>query len=118
MKKVLFIALMLIGMTTTAQSINGIELKDIDQEFVQILGTAKGLGGNKVTITINFGQVNKAFSSKDDGHIIGNDGKKVVFNSMIDALNFMHGQGYEYVDSNAVTIGGSNVFHFLLRKIR
>ena len=87
-------------------------------EFVQILGRAKRMNPNKVAITINFGQESKFWSSKDDGFIVDSDGKKHVFYTMIDALNYMHSHGYEYVDSNVVATGQQNVYQYLLRKVK
>jgi len=43
------------------------------------------------------------------------NGKKKKFNTMIDALNFMHSMGYEYVDAYAITLGNQNVYHSILR---
>ena len=43
-------------------------------------------------------------------------GKKVEFNSMIDALNFMTTNGYVFEQAYTVTIGQSNVYHFLMSK--
>ena len=118
MKKVLLVlAIALFGFTANAQTIDGKSFDSLDQEFVQIVGMAK-LMSNKVKITINFGQENKIFSGKDDGTIYNKEGKKMVFNTMIDALNFMHSVGYEYEDSYALTVGNQNVLHYLLRKVR
>jgi len=35
---------------------------------------------------------------------------------MIDALNFMNDNGYDFESAYALTIGNQNVYHFLLRK--
>lgn len=115
MKKLIIIAVLMFGMTTTAQTVNGFTFEEIDQEFVQIVGTAK-LMSNRVNITINFGQENKVWNSKDDGIILDASGKKKKFNTMIDALNFMHSMGYDYVDAYAITLGNQNVYHYLLRR--
>ena len=100
-----------------AQSVNDILIKDIDVEYVQIVGTSK-LMSNKVNIEIDFGQENKFFSTKHDTMIKDSEGKKVVFQSMIDALNFMYANGYEFKDANAFTVGSQKVFHFMLKKIK
>ena len=47
--------------------------------------------------------------------MLDKDGKKLVFNSMIDALNFWNENGYEFIDANAMAVGNVNVYHYLLR---
>jgi hypothetical protein len=71
-----------------------------------------------VTIEIDFGQENKLFSSNKDTRIRDENGKNMIFNSMIDALNFMTKNGYEFVQAYAFAVGNQNVFHNLLRKKR
>lgn len=38
------------------------------------------------------------------------------FNSMIDALNYMGTQGWEFVQAYAITMGNTNVYHFLMKR--
>lgn len=82
--------------------------------YCELVGTSKLLS-NKVTVEIDFGQEMKFFSNnryKDPA-----TGKPAVFNSMIDALNFMGKAEWEFVQ--AYTIGSSQtgyVYHFLLKK--
>ncbi len=117
MKHILLILLIsLLGLSpVTSQTINDVPIKDIDVEYVQIVGTSK-LFSNKVTIEIDFGQVDKLFSSDKDTRVKDADGKNMVFNSMIDALNFMTKNGYEFVHAYAITVSNQNVYHYLLRK--
>jgi len=96
------------------QSVNNIPIKDIDVEYIQIVGTSKLLS-NKVTIEIDFGQVDKLFSAKDT-QVKDEFGKLLTFNSMIDALNFMSKNGYEFVNAYAITMSNQNVYHFLMKK--
>ena len=103
-----------ISFTAQSQSINGILLADIDVEYVQIVGTSKLLS-TKVTIELDFGQHNKFFSQKDS-QLVDPNGKKIVFYSMIDALNFMNNNGYNFVNAYAITVGNQNVYHYLLKK--
>jgi hypothetical protein len=117
MKKasLLTIFVMTFGISTIyAQTVNDIPIKEIDVEFVQIVGTSK-LFSNKLTIEIDFGQENKFWSQKDT-QVKDADGKKMVFNSMIDALNFMSKIGYNFINAHAITIGNQNVYHYLLQK--
>ena len=110
------IASILITLSTQAQTVNDIPLKDIDVEYVQIVGTSK-LMSTKLTIEIDFGQENKYWSNKDT-QILDENKKKVVFNSMVDALNYMTSHHYEFVQAYAVSEGSGkgSVYHYLLRK--
>ncbi|MEP4535279.1 MAG: hypothetical protein ABJ004_19445 [Cyclobacteriaceae bacterium] len=95
-------------------TVNGIPLSEINVEYVQIVGTAKFLS-SKVTIQIDFGQEDKFFSGVDTQILDGN-GRLLTLNSMIDALNFMSKNGYDYVDAYVITVGNQNVYHYLLKK--
>ncbi|MCX6234198.1 MAG: hypothetical protein NT175_05650 [Bacteroidetes bacterium] len=81
--------------------------------YCEIVGQSKMLS-NKVTIEIDFGQKTKFFENRKLKDPV--TGNPVVFNSMIDALNFMGKDGWEFVQ--AYLIGESNVYvyHFLLKK--
>lgn len=97
-----------------AQSVNGIPLKDIDVEYVRIVGTSQLLS-TKVSIELDFGQRNKLFNFKDT-QLMDENGKPLVLNSMIDALNFMSKNGYEFVQAYAIVIGNQSVYHYLMRR--
>lgn len=116
MKKVLLLAIALFTISfAKAQTVNGVPLKDIQVEYVQIVGTSKLLSP-KLTIEIDFGQVNSYWTNKDT-QMLDEKGKKIEFNSMIDALNFMSANGYDFVSSYAVSVSQSqNVYHYLLRR--
>jgi hypothetical protein len=98
-----------------SQTVNDIPIKDIDVDYVQIVGTSRLLS-NKLTIEIDFGQENKLFSSDKDTRVKDVNGKNMIFNSMIDALNFMTKNGYEFVQAYAFAVSNQNVYHYLLRK--
>ena len=110
------IAAFLVFNTANSQTVNDIPIKDIDVDYAQIVGTSRFLS-NKVTIEIDFGQENKLFSSDKDTRIRDVNGKNMVFNSMVDALNFMTKNGFEFVQAYAFNTGNNqNVYHYLLRK--
>ena len=116
MKKITYIILFVFSISTYSQSINGVPFSDIDSEYIEIVGTAKILS-SKVTVNIDFGQSTKLFgSSKKQFSILDKDNKKVEFNSMIDALNFMTKNGYKFEQAYVVTTGNSNTYHYLMRK--
>lgn len=114
MKKILIILAILLPCFMYAQTVNDVPLKDIDVEYVRIVGSAKLLS-TKVTIQIDFGQHDKLFKSKDT-QIRDENGKLLTLNSMVDALNFMSKYGYEFEDAYAISVGGTNVYHYLMRK--
>ncbi len=96
-------------------SINGYPMKDINVEYARIVGTSKFLSA-KITIQIDFGQDRTYFTQSRDTQLTDGNGKKIIFTSMIDALNFMNGHGYEFLQAYAITVGNQNVYHYLLRK--
>lgn len=115
MKQLAFLALIVMsGLTIKAQTVNDIPIKDIDVEYVQIVGTSK-LFSTKLTIQIDFGQRTKFFSSGKETIVKDEDGKALDFNSMIDALNFMSKNGFEFVNAYVISVGNQNVYHYLLR---
>lgn len=117
MKKIFAITfcLTLFGLSNSySQTVNDIPIKDIDVDYIQIVGTSKMMS-NKLTIQLDFGQENKFFSSKDT-QVKDENGKLLVFNSMIDALNFLSTNGYEFIDAYAITVGNQNVFHYMLKR--
>ena len=114
--KFLLIVTFFIGSHFFAQSqtVNGKPISEIDVEYVQIVGTAKLLI-TKVSINIDFGQENKLFNAKDT-QVRDKEGNLKTFNSMIDALNFMSGNGYDFVEAYVITVANQNVYHYLLKK--
>lgn len=79
--------------------------------YCEIVGTSK-LMSNKCTIVLDFGQFNK-FAS--DQRLIDDDGKVIVFNSMVDAMNWMGKDGWEFLQAYVITGAYGNVYHWLLK---
>jgi hypothetical protein len=114
-KHLLIITFLVASITSAfSQSVNGKPISEIEAEYIQIVGVAKFLS-TKVTIQIDFGQENKVFSAKDT-QVVDEDGKWLTLNSMIDALNFMSKNGYEFVDAYVITVANQNVYHYMLKK--
>lgn len=117
MKKVLtaflLFTVLCIG-TGFGQSVNGIPLKDIDVDYVRIVGTSNW-SGTKVNIDIDFGQKQKLWSN-DDTKLLDSASNPIKLNSMIDALNFMCKNGYEFLTAYVVTSNNQNVYNYLLRR--
>ena len=117
MKKTFFclLALFYFGLPEVkSQTVNDIPIKDIDVQYIQIVGRSFN-SGRAFDIEIDFGQVTKLFSSKET-RVKDENGKPVKFNSMIDALNLFCKNGYKfvtaYVDSNA----DQPIYYYLLEK--
>ena len=114
MKK-LTLLILLVSAGMFSQTINDVPVKDIDVEFIQILGYGK-LFSKKVTIQIDFGQDTQFFDMKQEMLVKNAEGENIKFNSMIDALNFMSSHGYEFVQAYAFAVGNQNVYHYLMKK--
>ncbi len=98
----------------SAASINGILLRQLKVDYIQILGYSKILS-NKINIQVDYGQGNNIWDGTDTRLVSGN-GKIMTLNSMIDALNFFSINGFEFVQAYAFSVNGENVYHYLLRK--
>jgi len=109
MKKLLIAALLLCAPIAYCQTVNDVPLKDINVEYVQIVGTSKMMS-TKLNIQLDFGQRTKYFSGGKEQMVKDADGNK------LDALNFMGENGYEFVSAYAAEFSGQNVYHYLLRK--
>ncbi len=101
--------------STFSQTVNGIAIKDIDVEYIEIVGTTRFLS-DKVNVEIDFGQDTQFFGSTKQTEIKDKKGEKIKFNSMIDALNFMSKNGYQFVQAYALVKDSQNIYHYLMRK--
>ena len=89
-------------------------ISQIETEYIQIMATTK-LVSTKVTVDIDFGQRNKAFALKDT-EIRDENNQVVNFNSIIDALNFMSANGYEFVQAYTVNVTNTVVYYYVMRR--
>ncbi len=92
-----------------AQTINGIPLDSLNAKYIR--ASFSGTGLNKVHIFIDYGQRRDLSFSAREYQLRGDDGKRLILNSVIDALNFLNGYGYELVE-----IYGLENDQFILRK--
>ncbi len=109
MKKLLvFLGLILLSIGVYAQK---------NPRFVYCIidGNSK-IMSNKITIRIDFGDNMSNFSDNRMRDV--KTGKPMVFNSMVDALNFMGKQGWEFVQTYAdINSGTTTGYHFLMKKL-
>lgn len=114
MKKLMITVVLLCAMFNVfSQTVGDTPIKDIETTYIQIVGTQKMLA-NKVVIQIDFGQKASIYNDKT---IKDENGKDVIFNSMIDALNFFYDSGYEFINAYSITANNQNVYNYILKKI-
>lgn len=115
MKKLLVLSFILfLACEVFSQDQKGIQ-DTTKYSYCQIVGTSRFLS-NRVTIEIDFGQLRSIW--EDNRLKDPKTGERIVFNSMIDALNYMGKLGWEFVQAYAFWTGGNsgNVYHYLLKK--
>ena len=113
MKKFFLVAILaLIGFSANSQVIvNDVNINELDIKYVELVGQAK-LNPTKIKVIVDYGQ---KFSFKSQA-IRGVQGEKAAFNSMIDALNFMEANGWEFVSNYVVKNGETVTTRYILRK--
>jgi len=98
---------------TQAQEQVELNKKDAKEEYCMILATSKLLS-TKLTIQVDFGQEWSFW--KDKRSLKDETGKRIEFNSVIDALNYMAADGWEFVNAYAITVGQQNVYHYVMKR--
>lgn len=117
MQKILvlvFSSLFSVVFSLQAQSIDGVALEEIESTYIQLTGRGR-LFSNTIRVEVDFGQ-DRSRGRVNDSQIIDQNGNVVLFNSMVDALNFFDRLGYEYVDSEHIS--EDSPIQYLLRKKR
>jgi len=90
------------------------------QAYCEIVGTGN-LTGTKVKIEIDFGQKVSWTGQKNQRTLVDEQGKKMEFNSMMDAVNYLAQYGWTLHSTYAITeskgMGGNgSVYHYILTK--
>ncbi|RWX00515.1 hypothetical protein [Flavobacterium cerinum] len=80
-------------------------------KYCLLMATSKFLSPD-VDLEIDYGQDATYF---EDKKIRDRNGKKILFNSVIDALNYMSSIGWEFVNAYVITVGNQNVYHYLMK---
>ena len=116
MKKILIAALLLLSISIQ-NSVFGQTAQASKYGYCELVGTQKLLS-TKITITIDYGQDKGGVFSAIDSRVKDEQSGKVkAFNSMVDALNSMGVDGWEFVQ--AYITGDASmgyVYHWLLKK--
>ena len=90
--------------------VNSVDINAIKEvHYVQLLGV---LENKKMIIEVDYGQ---QLSDKDQV-ITSADGKPHHFESMVDALNFMYENGWEFLNAYEIKSADGDIYHFLLKK--
>lgn len=84
------------------------------EQYCELLAFSKLLS-RKVTVQMDFGQQIKFFSTKNT-RILDNSDKPRVFNSVMDALNYMGIRGWVLVNAFPVTVGNQNIYHYVMKR--
>nr|MBP9194594.1 hypothetical protein [Saprospiraceae bacterium] len=97
--------------------VNKQPLDSLDVEYITVHPTQQFLSA-KIRVELEYGQVNKSLANSDTRMSDAN-GKEIVFNSILDVLNVLATQGYEYIDSFIdPTYNDGKTLKFLLRKMK
>jgi hypothetical protein len=81
-------------------------------KYCELVGTEKFLSA-KINVVIDYGENESIWN---DNRIKDDMGTVATFNSMIDALNYMGEFGWEFAQAYTVTIGNTNIYHWLMKK--
>lgn len=113
MKKVYLLFFILVNATVGLSAQNALPHK----VYCEIVGTQK-LINSKVTITLDFGQTGAASLMTYKNLLMDKNGKPIIFNSMVDAMNMMGELGWTFEQAYVVSLGtsGASVYHWLLSK--
>lgn len=89
------IMIVLIGSMAQAQYAGDKSFSEIDVDYLEILESQRMLS-SKIAVRIDYGQSRKLLF-EDLDILRDKTGSPILFNSMIDCLNYMSTQGYEFV---------------------
>lgn len=114
MKKFLFL---LFSLLTIVVSANAQESDNKEYDVYALLVGTQKMIGNKVTITIDYGQATTFFeNTARTMQVIDKDGNATKFNSIIDACNYMSSKGWVYVNAYSASSKQGICYHYLFKK--
>ncbi len=102
----------LVGFSAMAQGNDSIQSQP-KFLYCEIVGSAS-LFSTKVKIDVDYGQ--EVSFWKQDRRMKSETGESIKFNSMVDALNHMGTEGWDFVQAYVVTVGNQNVYHWMLKR--
>lgn len=89
-----------------------ISMKNRTEEYCIVLATQKAFS-YKVTITIDYGLHRSMWK---DSRVTDEAGQLKVFESVVDALNYMNSLGWEFMNAYVITVSSQNVYHYLMKR--
>lgn len=93
--------------------VNEVNINEKAGTFIQLVGVNTSVFGTKYQIYVDYGQKVKAFKGYKIKDAAGNVKK---FNTMMDALNFMYDNGWDYVNYNSQMVSGKIRNVYLLKR--
>ncbi len=114
MKNAIFLLALFVALDLQGQTVSKIKLSDIDAEYIKLIPFDRI--SNRVAIDVDFGQVDETFNMKDR-KLMDEEGNVREFNSIIQAINYVCGFGYELLNVYTEgTIGSTYPYYILHRK--
>lgn len=115
MKKIILSLVVVFALNSKAQiKVDDVDINALPIDYCQIVGVNKGLINKRLVVFVDYGQ---SKSLGEDTSIKDKDGKTLIFNSTIDALNFFEKNGWEYKESYMISYPNSGVYqHFILKR--
>jgi len=87
------------------------------KSYCRIAVKSAGISSGKINISIDFGQERKFI---DNDTLVDEAGQPIEFNSLVDALNYLGGKGWDFEQAYQVPSnvqGEPPIYHYLLSKI-
>ena len=115
MKKLFFLSLFyFISQASFSQVyVNEVNINEKAGKYILLVGVNTSIFGTKYQIYVDYGQKVKNFKTYK---IKDANGKVKKFNTMMDALNFMYDNGWDFVNYSAEIISGKVRNVFLLKR--
>lgn len=86
-----------------------------NQVYAEIVGIERSFSP-KLNIHIDFGEETSFSTAENDKIMDAETGKPKKFNSMVNAMNFMGTMGWEFTQAYIVTISGTNIYHWIIKR--
>jgi hypothetical protein len=117
MKKTILTALaaIAIAFSSNAQTINDVPVSELNVPYISISVRPK-IMSTKVNVTLDAGQASKIFTNQQELKIKDKDGNVIIFNSTIDAVNFLAYNGYKIVSAYVEVVGESSITYIIMEK--
>ncbi len=101
------------GFAQTVEGVNLQEKKEID--YIQLLGFQSGLLRHKMTVVVDYGQKIRSFDTSTP--VEDENRNTIIFNGMIDALNFFSARGWELFSTSINNPSeGVSIYHYILKR--